>query len=360
MSRAERSPDIRDVAERAGVSVATVSNVFNRPDIVAPATRARVEEAVAALGYVRNESARQLRMGQSRTIGLIVPDIANPFFTDVARGVEDTASAAGSLVIVGNSDDDPEREQRYLTLFAEQHVQGALLVPVRGSRDAAAGLRRRGIPVVMLDSAGGADDWCSVSVNDVVGGRIAVAHLLEAGHRRIGFVGAGSAAPQAIDREAGARAALADSGRPPDELVGLAANALNVEGGAAAARQILALPARRRPTAVACVNDLLALGVLHELLRSGLDVPGDVAIVGYDDIGFAEAAAVALSSVRQPRQHLGQRATQLLLEESSGQGHHHDRVVFEPELVVRASSAPPARARSRRSAAGASGVGRSR
>ncbi len=327
------------MALRAGVSVATVSNVFNRPAIVAPQTRKRVESAVRELGYVRNESARQLRRGRSRTIGLVVPDIANPFFTDVARGVEDSVSAVGAMVIVGNSDDDADKEQRYLTLLAEQQVMGALVVPVRGSQAVSTLLRKRGIPVVVLDIPDdGSAPSCSVSVNDVAGGRIAVAHLLAEGHRRIGFVGSDSAAPQAVERAAGARLALSRAGRSPNSLVRLAAGSLNVEGGAAAARQLLAMPAGRRPTALACVNDLLALGVLRELMRAGVRVPADVAIVGYDDIGFAEAAAVPLSSVRQPSHLLGQRAVQLLLEECSGGPHQHSRVVFEPELVVRASS----------------------
>jgi LacI family transcriptional regulator len=333
-----QSAGIKDVAARAGVSVATVSNVFNRPEVVAEATRARVQRAVDELGYVRNESARQLRMGQSRTIGLIVPDIANPFFTDVTRGVEDATSAAYAMVIVCNSDDDPQKESRYVTLLAEQRVQGVLLVPVGGSQAATSRLRERDIPVVLLDSSGGSDDISSVSVNDVAGGRMAVAHLLASGHRRIAFLGTGHEAPQAIDRLAGARQAFVDAGRSPDELLPLPASELNVDGGVRAALALLELGPRRRPTAVACVNDLLALGLLHSLVRGGVRVPEDVAIVGYDDIRFAEAAAVPLSSVRQPRHHLGRRAAELLLDECSRGSSEHERVVFEPELVVRASS----------------------
>jgi LacI family transcriptional regulator len=329
---------IRDVAAHAGVSVATVSNVFNRPEVVAPSTRTRVDHAIAALGYVRNESARQLRLGQSRTIGLIVPDITNPFFTDVTRGVEDVISAAGGMVIICNSDDDPDKESRYVTVLAEQRVQGVLLVPVSGSQAATARLRDRGIPVVLLDSTGATDDISSVSVNDIAGGRIAVAHLLAAGHRRIAVLGAGSDAPQAVDRIEGARRAFRAAGLRPDAVRLLPAHGLNVEGGARAARDILEQKPRSRPTAVACVNDLLALGLLHELIRNGVRVPHDIAIVGYDDIGFAEAAAVPLSSVRQPRRHLGRRAAELLLDECSGEGTGHDRVVFEPELVIRTSS----------------------
>jgi LacI family transcriptional regulator len=332
------SVSIKDVAALAGVSVATVSNVFNRPDVVAEATRTRVAEAISALGYVRNESARQLRMGQSRTIGLIVPDIANPFFTDVTRGVEDVARAAGGLVIVCNSDDDPEKETSYVTLLAEHQVQGVLLVPVRGSQTATARLRHRGIPVVLLDSTG-PTDISSVSVNDFAGGQLAVAHLLKCGHRRVAFLGAGHDAPQALDRMAGARQAFRAAGLSPDDLQLISTRALNVDGGAAAALEIVAQKPRNRPTAVACVNDLLALGLMHALVRHGLLVPDDVAIVGYDDISFAEAAAVPLSSVRQPRQDLGRRAAELLLSEAAGRSTKHHRVVFEPELVVRASTA---------------------
>jgi LacI family transcriptional regulator len=336
-----RPVGIREVAARAGVSVATVSNVFNRPEVVAADTRLRVERAIAALGYVRNESARQLRSGQSRSIGLIVPDIANPFFTDVTRGVEDATSAAGAMVIVCNSDDDLDKEDRYVTLLAEQRVQGVLLVPVSGSLAATARLRDRGIPVVLLDSIGTVDDISSVSVNDMAGGRIAVAHLLALGHRKVAFLGAGHEAPQAVDRTAGARQAMLDAGRSPDELRLMPAHSLNVDGGVRAAAQLLTQTPRVRPTAVACVNDLLALGLLHELLRNGVRVPDDIGIVGYDDIGFAEAAAVPLTSVRQPRQHLGRCAAELLLRECATASQRHEQVVFEPELVVRASSSRP-------------------
>jgi LacI family transcriptional regulator len=329
---------IRDVAASAGVSVATVSNVFNRPNIVAPDTRRRVIEAVAALGYVRNESARQLRMGHSRTIGLIVPDITNPFFTDIARGVEDTTSEFGSLLIICNSDNEPAKEKRYLTMLAEQQVLGALTVPVRGAVSAARLLQDRGIPVVLLDINDRSGELCSVAVNDVAGGRLAMAHLLGNGHRRVGFVGTGHDVHQAVDRERGAREALEEAGLDPGRLMTMSTTDLNFAGGADAARRLLRSPAGGRPTALTCVNDLIAVGLLHELVRCGVRVPDDVAIVGYDDIVFAEATAIPLSSVRQPRHQLGARAAQLLLAEANGEGHHHEAVVFEPDLVVRASS----------------------
>jgi len=328
---------IKDVAQRAGVSVGTVSNVFNRPDLVAPTTRQRVEQAAIDLRYLRNESARQLRVGQGRTIGLVVPDIANPFFTDLARGIDEVTSAAGALVIMCNSE-HAEKEDRYLTLLAEQQVIGVLVVPVSSSTAAIDRLRDLDVPVVLLDYRGRTHRQCSVAVNDVAGGEMATSHHLEAGHRRIGFVGAPSDAHQVVDRLAGAREAMRRAGRDQDDLVLVPTPALTVEGGTVAARTVLAMPESERPTALVCVNDLLALGVLRVLLQSGTAVPGDIAITGYDDIAYAADAAVPLTSVRQPRGQLGRRAAELLIEEATNPAHVHSRVVFEPELVVRQSS----------------------
>ena len=330
---------IRDVAAEAGVSVGTVSNVLNRPEVVAPATRARVEEAIAALGFVRNESARQLRAGRSRTLGLVVLDVSNPFFTDVARGVEDAAAAAGLAVILCNSDEKTERERRYLDLLEEHRVHGILITPVKGVSERLRQMQRRGTPVVLLDRWASTRNHCSVSVNDVYGGELAVTHLVERGHRRIAFVGGPFSIKQVHDRHEGATRALLGAGLPASALTSVETQALNFSSGLAAGAQLAELPPGRRPTAAFCANDLLALGLLQEMTRRQLRVPGDLAIVGYDDIDFAAAAAVPLSSVRQPRDQLGRAAAELLIEEAAeGIRHGHRQIVFEPQLVVRDSS----------------------
>lgn len=332
---------VRDVARLAGVSVGTVSNVLNNPEVVAPATRTRVMHAITQLGFVRNESARQLRAGRSRMIGLIVLDVANPFFTDVARGVEDLASEAGVAVVLCNSGQDAEKEARYLALLEEQRVQGVLITPVREVGTAVEQMRRRGTPVVLLDRPSQGQDMCSVAVDDVLGGRLAIEHLLERGHQRIAYVGGPEEIQQVKDRLVGARAAFTRGGRSAEELQVISTTALNVEQGRAAAEQLLGAAPGDRVTAVFTANDLLALGVLQALTRAGLRVPQDVAIVGYDDIEFAAAAAVPLSSVRQPRALLGRTAAELLLEEAAAQDHEHRQEEFEPDLIVRASSSPP-------------------
>jgi LacI family transcriptional regulator, galactose operon repressor len=333
---------IREVAAHAGVSVGTVSNVLNRPDIVARSTRDRVQEAIRALGFVRNESARQLRAGRSRTIGLVVLDVANPFFTDVARGVEDEASMSGLAVILCNSDDKLAKETRYLELLEEHRVQGILITPVAGADERLALLQRRGTPVVLVDSRSPSGGLCSVAVDDVLGGDVAVSHLLAAGHERLAYVGGPLSIRQVADRRDGALRALKRAGRGLADLQLIEMPALNVSAGLRAGAQIAVLPPRCRPTAVFGANDLIALGLLQEMTQRGIAVPAEIAIVGYDDIEFAAAAAVPLSSVRQPRQELGRTAARLLLEETlEPENHAHRQVMFKPELEIRRSSQAP-------------------
>jgi LacI family transcriptional regulator len=313
--------------------------VLNRPDVVAEPTRSRVQAAIKQLGFIRNESARQLRAGRSRTIGLVVLDVANPFFTDVARGVEDEASESGLAVILCNSDDQQTKETHYLELLEEHRVQGILITPVSGAHERLALLQRRGTPVVLVDSRSPSRGQCSVSVDDVLGGDIAVSHLLETQHERIAFVGGPMSIRQVADRREGAIRALERAGFSGDGLHVVETAALNVPAGQKAGAAIADLPAARRPTAIFCANDLLALGVLQEMTARRIRVPESVAIIGYDDIEFASAAAVPLSSVRQPRHQLGRTAAQLLLDEALGEAsHQHRQVVFEPELVIRRSS----------------------
>ncbi len=336
---------IREVAAKAGVSVGTVSNVLNRPDIVASSTRVRVLAAIKALGFVRNESARQLRAGRSRMIGLVVLDVANPFFTDVARGVENEASQSGLAVIMCNSDEQVDRENGYLDLLEQHRVQGILITPVTDDEASLARLQARGTPVILVDRRSPSGNQCSVAVDDVLGGDLAVSHLLAAGHERIAFAGGPMSLRQVADRRDGALRALKRARPRTADLMVIDTPALNVAAGKRAGAQIAAADLADRPTAVFCANDLVALGVLQEMTQSGIKVPDDIAIVGYDDIDYAAAAAVPLSSVRQPRHQIGRTAARLLLEEALEEdSHKHRQVIFQPELEVRRSSQAAPRA----------------
>jgi LacI family transcriptional regulator len=329
-------PSIKDVALSAGVSVGTVSNALNRPAAVAPATLRRVQAAIDDLGFVRNESARQLRAGSSRAVGLVVIDAANPFFADVARGVEDAVQDSGGVVLLGNSAGSPLRERRYLDLFEEQRVQGVLIAPCGDDSLDLSGLQRLGIPVVFLDRYPDGEALSAVTVDDVTGGRLAAEHLTERGHRRLAFVGGPSSLRQVRDRRAGVEQ-VGDT-----DLLVISTRELTTDAGREAAEEIAAMAPGLRPTGVVCANDLVAIGMLQGLLRHGLQVPEDVAIVGYDDIEFAASAAVPLSSVRQPREELGRTGARLLLEQveaaRTSSAAAPRQVQFRPELVVRRSS----------------------
>jgi LacI family transcriptional regulator len=323
---------IKEVAQRAGVSPGTVSNVLNRPERVAAATRERVERAIHELGFVRNGSASTLRAGQSRAVGLVVLDVGNPFFAEVARGVEDVVSGRDHAVILCNSGESPEKEARNLRVLAEQRVRGVLITPAGEDITGLRRLRDRGVAVVFVDhSASG--DVCSVSVDDVAGGELAARHLVAGGAKRIAFVSGPHAIRQCSDRRRGALRALDPSGQ---ELVDVVVPEMNAHGGRLAAGTLLD---GGLPDAVFCANDLLALGVLRALLQAGVRVPEDVALIGYDDIEFSSAAAVPLSSIRQPTYQLGKIATELLLDECDAPEEHvHQQIMFQPELVVRESS----------------------
>ncbi|PXY34435.1 LacI family transcriptional regulator [Prauserella coralliicola] len=328
---------IKDVARRAGVSIGTVSNVVNRPHMVSASTRARVLSAIQELGYVRDESARQLRAGRSRIMALLVLDLGNPFFVDIARGAEETAQDEGLHVITCDSGHQADREVSYLSMLAEQRVRGVLLSPVDTSGAALATFRRSEIPYVFVDRRVPADEASSVSVDDVTGGALAARHLVETGHTEIAFVNGPSILAQCRDREAGVRSVLKACAA---RLSVLETSELDVASGRDAASRLLGMSPR--PTAVFCANDLLALGVLQGMVAAGVRVPDELAIVGYDDIEFAGAAAVPLTSVRQPARRLGRAAAELLIAETgdgdSDEPVERQTVVFEPELVVRAST----------------------
>ena len=329
---------VRDVAERAGVSVGTVSNVMNHPAKVSEATIAKVQAAIDALGFIRNDAARQLRDGRSTTIGLVVLDIRNPFFTDLARGAEDAAAEAGLSLTLGNSDQSLEREATYLDLFEQQRVHGVLITPYTEIATRLDRLRRRGIPAVLVDRTEPESSFSSVSVDDVVGGRLAAQHLLDTGRRRLAYVG-GFGIRQSVDRHAGARQAVdAVAGAV---LESIQTTGLTVAAGREAGASILARSSAHRPDAIVAANDLLALGLLQAFLGRGrgLRVPDDIAIVGYDDIDFAAAAVVPLTSVRQPSALLGRTAVELLLAEADDPGVEPRQVEFQPELIVRESTA---------------------
>ncbi|MFJ3086375.1 LacI family DNA-binding transcriptional regulator [Streptomyces sp. NPDC086838] len=331
---------IKEVARRAGVSVGTVSNVLNKPERVSEEAQARVHAAIDSLGFVRSESARQLRAGRSRMLGLLVMDAGNPFFVGLGRSCEEVAAQAGLGVMVCNSAGSSTAEQSHLLLFAEQRVRGVLLAPIAMDNKPWETLRRSNIPFVVVGQQADAQEACSVAADDVLGGTLAGKHLLQAGHRRIAYVRGPGKLQQIRDRRAGLVRAVREAGLGDDAVVDIPTHAMDVRAGRDAGARLIGLSPL--PTAAFCANDLLALGVMQTVFDSGIRVPDDIAVVGYDDIEFAEACLIPLTSVRHPTREIGRLAAALLLKEIDAPEpepeHKHTAVVLRPELVVRRSS----------------------
>jgi len=334
----QRSVTIREVARQAGVSLGTVSNVLNRSNAVAPAKRQRVLEAIETLGFVRHAGAALMRGGKAPTIGLIALDIRNPFFTELARGAEDAARENGRLLILCNSDENPDQERGYLEVLEEQRVLGIVISPVDERDETLHGLRERGTAVVLLGRS--RTDYCSVRVDDIRGGQLAAEHLLDLGHRRLAYVTAPLSIEQYRERLEGMHRALRARGLAENSCQVIAVGSM----GTAADGQVASARLREQypdVTGVACGNDLLALGVVAGLVRRGVRVPHQVSVIGFDNIEMAQQSPLPLTTIHQPKAELGRVATNLLLDEAlRGAEHAHREVVFQPELIVRETTRP--------------------
>ena len=329
---------IKDVALEAGVSLGTVSNVLNHPHNVAPDNVAKVRDAIRRLGYVRNDAARQLRAGRSRGIGVIVQDIRNPFFAELTRGAEDAAAESQLGILIADSDEDSERERFILGLFEEQRVLGVLVTPVESQLELLKEMKSRGNAIVVVDQKSSDKSISSVSVDDVAGGAMAVDHLINLGRTRIVFAGGPLKDNPIVDRLKGARRSAKRHAHVALEV--LESNSLTVLEGRRLGEELIRRPASERPDAIFAANDLLAIGIMQAVVVSNtVTIPDDIALIGYDDISFAETAIVPLSSVRQPSADIGKHAVKLLIDESeNGVDAHPQQLVFQPSLVIREST----------------------
>jgi LacI family transcriptional regulator len=327
---------IHDVAQRAGVSPITVSRVINHSGYASQETRERVEAAVAELGYVPNRLARSLRSKRTHTLALVLTDITNPFFTTVARGVEDTASDAGYTVIFCNTDESETEEQKYLQVVLQQQVDGVLLVPARSTGESVEMIQKQNTPVVVLDRRmppGACVDV--VRCESVEGAYQLVKLLIDLGHRQVAAISGPRLVSTAEDRVIGYRRAMADAGLGQTEIVYY--GAFTQESGYEMAQQLLAL--QSPPTAVFAANNLIAIGALKAVQDAGLRVPEDIAMVAFDDLPANLLVFPFLTVAVQPAYEMGQRATQLLLSRlNDPMSPGCQEVVLPFELVVRQSS----------------------
>ncbi|KDA06752.1 LacI family transcriptional regulator [Microbacterium sp. CH12i] len=303
---------VKDVAAVAGVSSSTVSNYLNHPHMLGEATRKRVRAAIEQLRFVPNESARQLRAGSSKALALILLDAWLPYFNELSRGVEEVTREGGWSLFFSNSNRDGEQELRNIEMFEKHRAQGIIISPLGDVTPRLEQLADRGIRSVTVGPAHDSTKVASVLFDDRGGARLAGAHLVGLGRRRIAFIGDPQSVVQVAERLAGLQDAVADSGA---QVWVIPTKGLSIADGLSAAETVLARPVEERPDAVFAGNDMVAIGVLTQLLRHGVSVPEHIALVGFDDVEQASQTVVPLTSVRQPGYELGRAAGALLLQQ---------------------------------------------
>ena len=329
--------NIKDVALHAEVSVTTVSHVVNGTRFVSETARQRVEEAVRELGYVPSAVARSLKHNTTRTFGMVIPNNSNPYFAEIIRGVEDRCFSAGYNVILCNSNDDPERQAAYLRVLAEKRIDGLIFVVTGSDAVVRATLGGINTPLVLLDREVADISGDLVEVNHVLGSEIATKHLLDLGHPRVACISGPPGLSPSSQRRAGWKQALEESGVERREN-DLARGDFTARGGYLAMQTLL--KRRPRPTAVFVCNDLMAFGALAAARELGIAVPQQLSIVGFDDIDLAAFSAPPLTTVAQPKQQIGTIAADLLLDRVGNGRSDNRQVILDPELKVRASTAP--------------------
>jgi LacI family transcriptional regulator len=325
-----------DVAQLAGVSIGTVSNVLNHPNRVSPATRERVERAMTMLKYVPNVLARSLAAGSTQLLGLVLTDLTNSLFIDIARGAEQAAESAGLSLMLANSDGRLEREVSYIETFSQSRFDGMLLALNDEEHFAAiAGATGSDVPLVMLNFRAPTSQYCSVSVDNELGGYIATKHLLDTGRRKLAFVGGPESLRPVQDRARGFRRAMREARvRPAAELMPAG---INRADGYDVGLHLADLVDRGDVDAAFAVSDLLAAGIAQAADSRRIDVPGQLAIIGYDNNHAAWDSPTPISTVAQPGAEMGALGVELVSREAAAD-HAHEARVLEPTLVVRRST----------------------
>ena len=335
-----RAPTMADIARISGVSTATVSRALTQPGLVSEATRNKVAKAVAETGYSVNTLARNLRKNETRTILVIVPDIANPFYSDVFEGIERVARENRYVVVIGDTEGDPVRETAYANMVSEKRADGLILLdgklPVltTGEDDE----QPTDLPFVMACEYVDKPGVPFVRTNNADAAQLAIAHLVELGHTRIAHICGPLPRSISADRQTGYRAGLAEAGLTYDKKLVVEGD-FGLESGGRAVEHFLALS--KPPTAIFVSNDEMAMGAIQALHAKGLNVPNDMSIVGFDDIRFAGAYNPPLTTVSQPRYEIGRRATDMLMQLLSGDQPSQPQCELPSKLVVRGTTAPP-------------------
>lgn len=330
---------MKDVAKRARVSVSTVSHVLNGTRKVSAATRGEVLAAVEELSYRPNLLAKGLKTRRTFTIGLLISDIQNAFFTSVVRGVEDVALSRGYHLFLCNTDEDASREDEYVTELAKKRVDGLMVAPSAPRDNHARRLRAEGVPFVFVDREVEGVEAGVVSVDNAMGTQLIAEHLVGLGHERIGMISGPLDKASGYERYTGLRGALSDLGAGLDDAL-VRFGDFRTSSGREGAEELMGLPSP--PTALVTANNQMTLGALLAVAGMGLRVPADVSVVGFDDPEWAPITDPPLTTIAQPTYQMGVRAAEMLLDRiEDGSEQEPEKVLLEPWLIVRESTAPP-------------------
>jgi len=329
---------IKDIAKAAGVSPSTVSRALNDSPLIRESTKERIKRLAAELGYERNELARSLVKGRTRALGLLVPDITNPFFAEITKGVEDAARSRGYGVILCNTGDDPQRELDYGLLLRRKRVDGQIITSVALEDPFLPQLARTKTPFVLVSRISATVDAPYVIVDDEKGAELAAEHLLRLGHRKIACIsGPEDVVPGKVRAEAFVRYLSSHGIKIPRTWV--RHTEFTWDGGEQVAAEILRK--KQRPTAIFAANDLIALGVLVAAHKGGIPVPDELSVIGFDDIAYASLPLIELTTVAQPAYEMGYMAAEWLMDVLEGKRRRKLQKRVRPKLIVRKTTAPP-------------------
>lgn len=332
-------PTIRDVAKKAGVATMTVSRVINNSGYVSDATRAKVESAVAELGYVPNMLGPSLRFKQTKTLALVLTDITNPFWTTIARGAEDAAHIQGYSLIFCNTDESPEKQEQYLTMLLRRRIDGILLAPACSSPVSVRLIQKQGIAVVVLDRTVPLSNVDIIRGDSKGGAHKLTQYLLELGHTSIKMLAGPRDVSTAYERVVGFQLAMQEAGLETDDE-SVIWGEFTQESGQEMTRRVL--DSSPRPTAIFAANNFIAIGALRVIYDAGLKVPADISVVSFDDLPETLTAKPFITNVAQPTYNMGFQATQILIQRMTGDEPKNFRSILLPtELIIRQSSGPP-------------------
>jgi DNA-binding LacI/PurR family transcriptional regulator len=332
--------NISDLARHLRLSTATISRALNRPEAVAPGTRQRVLQAVQRTGYQLNGIARSLRTQHTRTIGMIVSDIRNPFFSAMVKAVEDIARVNGFTVLVCNADEDGRNEEAALRLFIERHVSGVIHCSVGANPDLIRVLQNRSTPIIDLDRESGLEKVDTVILNNELGAALATQHLIDLGHRRLAMIAGPTHLSNGRTRLAGFRKTLRKARLAlPKEYVEI--GDFREESGRRAAKKLISLS--KRPTGLVVANNEMMAGALSVIRQRRVKIPAELSLVSFDDARWAQYLEPPLTVVAQPTEKMGCCAAEILLSRLHKKNRKRfETRIFQPELIIRASTGPPA------------------